>query len=118
VTLSFAPYDHRLTRVAEDAFELEVVGGSMLETTMEQLIRHPRFPLAPGFTSKLSGLTVTLLEATDGRPTKIRADFTEEVALMHWRDRRLRHFTLPAVGESVLIPHDDTPFDVISNLLR
>lgn len=118
VALSYAPYDHRLTRVAENAVELEVIGGSMLETTMEQLMRHPRFPLEPGYTSKQSGVTVTVLEATEGRPKKIRADFTDEVELIVWKDLRARHFTLPPVGQSVELKHDDTPFDAISKLLR
>lgn len=118
VCLSYAPYGHRLTRVAEDAFELEVVGGAMLETVMEQLMRSAQFPIAAGFTTRQGGLEVRVLEATDGHPSKLRVTLLEPVEVVEWRDGRLQHFQLPPVGESRDLPHDATPFDFISKLLR
>lgn len=112
--LSYAPYSHRLTRVAEDAIELETLGGRMLGTVFEQLFRAPRFPLDPGFTVSVATMKVTVLEAIDGQPTKVRADFTRplgELTLVQWKNGRIAPFELPPVGEAVVLAHEFGPLD-------
>lgn len=112
--LSFTPRDHRLTRVAEDVIELEVIDGRMIDTVMEQLFRAPRFPLDPGWSVALSGMTLTVVESNQGRPTKLRVTFQQplsEVTFVDWRGGRLVPLTLPAVGESVLLEHEQGPMD-------
>ena len=81
-------------------------------------MRSSRYPIGAGFTARQGGFEVRVLEAPDGHPTKLRDTSLEPVELVEWRDGRLRHFQLPALGESRELPHDATPFDFISKLLR
>lgn len=118
--LSFAPFSHRLTRVRDDAFELEVVGGALLGTVMEQLVRAPRYPLDAGAVVRIDGLTVTVLAATDGRPTRFRVELTRplnDFTLAQWKGARLAPLALPAVGESVLLAHESGPMDLLGEVL-
>jgi len=112
--LTYAPYEHRLKRVAQDAFELEVLGGRMLGTVFEQLFRAPRFPLEPGFTVTVATMKVTVLDAVDGQPTKLRAELTkpiETLTLLQWKNGRLAPLALPPVGEERVLAHELGPID-------
>jgi hypothetical protein len=118
--LSYSPYPHRLTRVGEGAIELEVIGGRMLGTVMEQLFRAKRFPLEPGFTVTLDTMKVTVLESIEGQPTKVRADFTRplaELTFVQWRNSRLEPLVLPPVGEALVLAHEPGPIDVLMDVV-
>ncbi|MBK7863079.1 MAG: hypothetical protein IPJ65_31610 [Archangiaceae bacterium] len=115
-TTSFAPYDHRLTRVSEDAIEVAVVNGRMLDTVMEQLFRATRFPLNEGFEVTVRGLVFTVLEASEGQPTRVRVRFTlpvSQLTLLQWKGGRLARFELPPVGSTVLLVHEESPLDAL-----
>jgi hypothetical protein len=74
--LSLAPRPHMLTRVADDALELEVVGGSMLTGPVELLFRRPEFPFQRGDVVELDGLAVRIVKVDgDGRPVRVRFRF-------------------------------------------
>jgi hypothetical protein len=74
--LSLAPRAHTLTRVADDALEMEVVGGSMLTGPVELLFRRPEFPFARGDVIELEGLDVRIVKVdADGRPVRVRFRF-------------------------------------------
>lgn len=74
--LSLAPRPHTLTRVADDALEMEVVMGSMLTGPVELLFRRPEFPFAEGDLVELEGLSIRILKVDgDGRPVRVRYRF-------------------------------------------
>ncbi|MDP1916639.1 MAG: hypothetical protein Q8L14_10350 [Myxococcales bacterium] len=108
LTLSYAPYDHQLTRTATDTIELEVIDGRMLETTFERLMRSPALPLQVGTTVKLDGLTVEVLALDRGLPSRLGLQFDEDpqgggFTFAQWREGRLGPLTLPAVGAQVTL---------------
>ncbi len=103
---SYAPYPHRLTRVASDTLELEVLGGHMLETVFEQLIRSPDHPVNLGDRVQLDGVEVTVMGLDQGRPQRLRLRFTEPIdgggyTFLQWKGGRLDRLELPPVGQSV-----------------
>jgi hypothetical protein len=118
--ISYAPYPHRVRRVAEDVIEVEVIGGRMLDTVMEQIFRAAKFPLDPGHSVKVDGLDLTVLDAIEGQPTKVRVAFTRplsELTLLQWKGGRLVPFTLPAVGAEAVLEHELGPMDQLRTLL-
>jgi hypothetical protein len=109
LTLSFAPFAHRLTRTAPDTVELAVVDGRMLETVFEQLMRSSQFPVPVGMRVRLDGLEVTVLELDRGLPNHIAVRFDQDpdaggYTLAQWQDGRLAPLVLPAVGQSLELP--------------
>jgi hypothetical protein len=107
--LSLAPYEHRLTRPGTSTLELEVLNGRMLDTIFEQLMRSPSAPLREGQQVQLAGARVTVLQRDETFPKRLRLEVEvplEDPSLLflHWDGQRLRRFSLPAVGESVLLP--------------
>ena len=113
--LSMAAHDHDVVRTGPHTLELSVVGGRMLERTMETLVRDPRaHPLVAGDVVALDGLTVRVLDATDGGPTRIEARFArplDEVWLLEWKDGRLRHVTLPPEGQPLHLAREPGPLE-------
>ncbi|MFZ5470270.1 MAG: hypothetical protein ACOZIN_12615 [Myxococcota bacterium] len=104
-TLSLAPFDHLLTRTAEDALELEVVGGHMLSTVFEQMVRAPQFPLREGDQVTLRGFTATVREASSQGPRRLAFRFDRplddpSLLFLEWKEGALRPLELPKVGES------------------
>lgn len=78
-TLSTAPWPHALTRHDEQTLDVEVVGGEMLGTIYEQLVRDAAHPFAVGDQVTLTGLTITVLDVVDGRPKNIRFQFDRSI---------------------------------------
>jgi hypothetical protein len=114
--LSFAPYAHRLKRTGEQTYELEVVGGSMFGSVFEQLFRDPRRPLQQGDVVSIEAITVTVLDASEGRATRIGFETKKPVVFVRWREGRLERLEPPPVGGFVDLPHEETPFEMISKL--
>ncbi|MHB8873779.1 MAG: hypothetical protein ACYC8T_08855 [Myxococcaceae bacterium] len=109
VTLSFAPYAHRLTRTARDTVELEVVDGRMLETVFEQLVRSSKFPVPEGLRVRLDGAEVTVVGFDQGLPNRLRVHFDEDpeggsYTLATFEGGKLSPLSLPAVGQTLEIP--------------
>lgn len=109
LTFSFARYPHRLTRVDARTFELEVVGGRLMETVFEELMRDARFPLPVGFKRQLDGVSVEVVGLDAGLPNRLRLVFDEDPeqgdhTFVQWRDAQLAPLTLPRVGESLDFP--------------
>lgn len=113
--LSIAPLDHRLTRTGERTFDLEPVDGHLLGSIFEQLFRADDQPLPVGQPIALAGLTVTVLEAKDGKPTRVgfEADRPLEdpsLVFLTWKDGGLRRFAMPAVGQTLLLRFELGPW--------
>lgn len=108
-TLSFAPYDHKLTRTGLQEMELEVVGGEMITSIAERLLRSSKRPLAVGYESKLNGLRIRVLEVGDTGPTRIGLLFEKNpesdcYQMLAFYDGAYRRLKLPGVGESIELP--------------
>lgn len=107
--LSFAPYDHAVTRTAADAFELEVLdGGEMLGTLPESIARGAGNRLTAGTKLRFSEFDVTVLETGEYGPTRIAFRFRRPLedpryVWLAWREGRLQRFTMPSIGERVVL---------------
>jgi hypothetical protein len=113
--LSTAKHEHRLTRTAPDRIRLDVIGGRMLESAFDENFRARRVPFAVGDRFPLGGVTVTVVAAEGGFPTAIEAAFDvpaddPSLILLTWREGRLRRFSPPPVGSSVVLPWEPGPF--------
>ncbi len=109
-TISFAPYPHRIVRTGPREMEVEIVGGQMLESVIEQLFRSAKKPLLPGYIRDLDGLTITVLETGDRGPSRLRLSFEEppesdRYQLLTYQDRALRRFTPPPEGVVIDLPY-------------
>lgn len=109
VTISFAPFAHRLKRTAVDTVELEVVDGRMLETVFEQLMRSTAFPVPMGLKVRLSGAELTVIGFDQGLPNRVSVRFDQnpeagDYTLAKWEDGQLAPLVLPGVGETLELP--------------
>ena len=114
-TLSMSPTAHRLRRVADRSLELEVIGGRMVDSVFEQLMRSEAFPMDPGYVVQLDGLKITVVEANGGHPTKIRADFDLPLAehtLLIWTAHGFDQLQAPELGASLELPAARPLFDL------
>ncbi len=104
-TLSLAPFDHEITRTAPHQFEVHVLGGELLSTPFERLMRSDQYPYQPGEVVTLQGFTITILETGAWGPSRFRLTMDEPLespayTFLAWQDGRLSPITWPAVGES------------------
>lgn len=112
LVLSAAPKDHRITRTGPNRIEIEVLGGSMLETEFEGLVRTPRAPFAPGDQVDLDDVMITILETNETGPIRVAFEFDRSIDdptlhFIQWRDKGLRKAKMPAVGEALEIPRSN-----------
>ncbi|MCF6287111.1 MAG: hypothetical protein L3K26_18285, partial [Candidatus Hydrogenedentes bacterium] len=102
--LSLAPFDHEVTRTAANRFEVRVIGGEMLGTPFERLLRSEHFAFEPGDTVPLNGYTVEILETGDWGPRRFAVSFDAPLEdprylFLAWQDGRLSTITWPPLGE-------------------
>ena len=107
--LSIAPHDHLLTRTGTSSLELTVVGGRMLQSEFELVIRARNEPLAVGTEIALDGSRIRIVETALGAPTRIAlvTDGSlddDAYRVLVWRNGALERLVLPPVGESVAVP--------------
>lgn len=109
ISISFAAYAHRLTRVSEREVEVEVIDGRMMESVFEQLVRSTAYPIPLGHRVSLHGASVEVIGLDEGLPSRLRVTFDEVperggFTFGQWEGERLVPFVLPAVGQSVVLP--------------
>ncbi len=109
ISISFAAYAHRLTRVSERELEVEVLDGRMMESVFEQLLRSTRYPMALGHRVPLKGAMVEIIGLDRGLPNRLRVTFDEVpersgFTFAQWDVERLVPLVLPAVGQAVVLP--------------
>ncbi len=107
-TLSIAPHTHRVTRTADNAIELEVVGGHMLGSPFETLFRRPDRPMRPGHFVDLGDFKVRVIATDDVGPTRVSFAFGRSLddpslAFLAWRNRRIERIEMPSVGEALVL---------------
>ena len=117
VTLSLAPYAHRVTRTAADRFELEVLGGAMLTTVFEQNVRNDAHSLPTGSHVELDDLGIDVLADDEGKPTRLgihlkrsEADFQWVV----WDGWQFRPSALPPVGQTLELARAPLGIEAVS----
>jgi len=108
-TISAADCEHRYSRSGPGQLVLETVGGEMMSTWLESVIRSASKPIEKGETFELRGLRVDVLEVGDQGPTRVRFTFDRNLdepslRFMAVQDGELRHVELPKVGESLTLP--------------
>jgi len=113
-TITFAPFDARLTRTGPATIELALVDGQMMTTLFERLLRGKHHRLAPGDSVAMEAMRVTVLESGTHGPTRLSVEFGHPLedpryAFLTWRDGALRRVTIPPQGESITIPHKNNP---------
>lgn len=106
--LSGAARAHELTRVAPNAIDLHVLGGTMLDSDYERTCRSENDQVQPNETVHLDGLKIVIRSVRDGRPVVVRYIFAKSLddpsyVFLESKGSRLRRFKLPRVGEHVRI---------------
>lgn len=108
--LSIAPFTHRVTRTAEREMEVEIVGGQLCTTLIEQLFRSKDHPIRAGERFDLKGLIITVLETGDTGPSRMRLEFaevpeSERYQILVFRDGGYQRILPPPIGESMILPY-------------
>jgi len=102
-TLSLAPHDHAVIRTGPDTFDLFVLGGEMLSTPFERLIRSEKFPLRPGDIVALDGYTIAVKETGPQGPSHISVRLEHPLddpryRFFAWQGGHLAPMEWPPVG--------------------
>jgi hypothetical protein len=107
-TISAADCEHRYRRTGPDQLVLETVGGEMMTTWLESVVRSASRPIEEGETVELRGLRVRVLQVGDHGPTRVLLTFDRDLddpalSFMAALDGGLRRVELPAIGESIVL---------------
>ena len=115
--LSPAMRAHRVTRVDERRFEVEIIDGRVLDTVFEQNVRADRFPLRVGDVVKLKTLSVKVLATDQDKPSRFEVtldDPPSAYTFIRWNGDVFEPVTLPEPGQVLELPK--TP-DIAQQLL-
>lgn len=107
-TISAADCEHRYRRTGPNRLVLETIGGEMMTTWWESVVRSASMPIRAGDTVDLRGLSITVLNVGDHGPTKVELSFDRaldhpSLNFMAVLDGELRRMDPPPVGESLTI---------------
>lgn len=113
--LSQAPFDHEVTRTADNRFELRVLGGEMLSTPVERILRGAIHPLAVGTRVSLDSGSVEVMEMGQWGPTQFSVTLEKplespDYLFLAWEKGVLQPFAWPPVGESRTLRQADSYF--------
>lgn len=114
--LSCEPYAHRVTRVAPNVLEVEVVGGHFIGEGLQATFKPRKWPLEAGDTIDQGTLQVQIVAVgANGHPTRVRFQFRNDLDSQHyqvlsWIDGSLQPVTLPPVGGSMELPLSASPY--------
>jgi hypothetical protein len=105
-TLSQANYDHWVRRTGPNSFELEVVGGQMLESPLESVVRASNEHFKVGDRVELEDFSVRVLEVGPVGPRRLAVECAAPLddprwLFLAWQDERLQPFEFPEIGKSV-----------------
>lgn len=109
--LSMAPYDHVARRTSAGRLEVEVIGGHLMSTEFERLLRGPQYPMRAGDVIPWGLATIEILAVDDVGPTKFAlvsdGDLDDpRLTWLQWRDGALHPMQIPAVGAEVFLPRE------------
>jgi len=98
---------HRVTRLDEQRFVVDIIDGHVLGTVFEQNARADRFPLAVGDAVKLEYLTVTVRALHEGKPSRMEVELRDPPAaytFLRWDGEHLATVELPRPGAVLELP--------------
>ena len=113
-SLSQASHDHAIHRTGPESFELEVIGGEMLETPIEAIDRPRGSLLRAGDHVELGDYTVRVVDAGPIGPRRLAVRCKTPLEdpswlFLIWKDGQLERFRFPPIGQSVRIPFSPPP---------
>lgn len=109
------PHDHRLSRADDRTLIVESIGGEMMVTVFEQLLRPPERAFQVGETVRLDGATVRVERlGPGGAPDRVSLTLdtsldAPDVHILTLEDMRLVPIPRLAVGASVELPWEAGP---------
>jgi hypothetical protein len=106
--LSGAPHAHDLTRIADNVLELQVLGGSMMDSDYERTCRADSAKFSVNETTRIKGLTVVVKAVREGKPIRVQYTFPKSVddpsyVFLESKAKSLNRIKLPQIGERVRI---------------
>jgi hypothetical protein len=109
-----APQPQRLSRVAPDAVELEVLGPRSTNNPFENLFRGKGRPLPLQTELRMGELGVHVDATDDNLFTRAHFQIAGGIdpsrhCLLAWRNQRLENLAWPDVGSSIEIAHERGP---------
>jgi hypothetical protein len=114
--LDSAKADARVTRTGASSLLIEPIGTSLLQSAFDRVYRAPTVAFHPGDVVEQCGARVRIVATEDGRPTRIEVDGAvgaPGAAILVWQGGAMRRWTVPAVGETVVIPWSAGPSKVL-----
>jgi hypothetical protein len=108
-TISAADCEHRYHRAAPNCLVLETIGGEMMTTWLESVVRSASMPIREADTFDLRGLRITVLEVGDRGPTEVELTFDRvldhpSMNFMAVLDGELKRVEPPPVGATLTLP--------------
>ena len=108
--LSPGPMPVRIQRVSERVFEVRVVTSEVYGAVVPGLYRDAASPVLPGERHELPGMVVTVLEAYQDNPTRMRFELDRALDdpslwFLAATEQGLRRIALPAIGDNLLVPY-------------
>jgi hypothetical protein len=97
-------------RESASTFVVRIVTSDVYGSAVPALYRDAGSPIFPGEYRALPGMKVTVLDAYESNPTLMRFELDKPLDdptlwFLTATDHGLRRFTMPAIGESVLVPY-------------
>jgi hypothetical protein len=112
--LSLAPRAHMLRRVADDAFELDVLGGTFLASDEERHFREDARPVLPGQRFEVGEMRAEVVRMQGLKPRSVRFTFdrpleSSRYVFLSAQAGGIVQVPMPEVGEQLLIPRAASP---------
>lgn len=106
--LNFDNHEQRVTRTGPSTLEIEAVDGRFFSTISERIHRSSRHLLTAGHEVKMDGMHVKVLEADGAGVRKLSFTFDvpledPSLVLLQWKDRKVRKFEIPPLGDKALL---------------
>jgi hypothetical protein len=112
--LTVSMHDHLVRRVDDRTIEVSISGGSLMESGFETVVRPRSSPLRAGDHVVVATTLIQILEDVEGSPSRFsvtfdRSAFDPSIALVVWKDGRLRRLSPLAIGETIMLQHEKGP---------
>ncbi len=92
----------KLTRLSERELDVEILEGTLMEGSFEELYRRAPIPL--GYEATTVSFTVRVTELAGGRPKRLLLKLANGITLLVHEGRRFVPLALPAIGETKQLP--------------
>ncbi len=112
--LAATSHPMRITRIGTRELDVAILGGSLLDSPLEQVWRRDH-ELPVGFRAHTESFDVRVTEAKENRPTRLAVTLNDDVdskrtAYLVQTPDGLVPFAFPVVGDSVELPAGPSPF--------